>query len=93
MSLASRRAKVLTGSMAVAIISGSWFGAGLKQRSEAREADERKRQDTPVDALAALQLAKEELAVKRDRLEGQIREVKARQAKRRAEQRRLSEES
>ncbi|KAI5286327.1 hypothetical protein KEM54_006876 [Ascosphaera aggregata] len=37
MTLASRRAKILTGSMAVAVITGSLYGAGLKSRSEQKQ--------------------------------------------------------
>ncbi|KZZ90652.1 hypothetical protein AAP_03747 [Ascosphaera apis ARSEF 7405] len=86
MSLVTKRAKLLTGGMTVAIITGSLYGAGLKSRSEQNQKAEKERQQSPAEALNVLQIARDELVVKRNRLEKQIQNVKIRQAKRKAEQ-------
>ncbi|KAI5307205.1 hypothetical protein KEM56_002938 [Ascosphaera pollenicola] len=85
MSLATKRAKLLTGGMTVAIITGSLYGAGLKSRSEQKHKAENERKQSPIEALNVLQVARDELVVKRNRLEKQIQDVKMRQAKRKAE--------
>ncbi|KAI5308255.1 hypothetical protein KEM55_006171 [Ascosphaera atra] len=84
-ALRTMRAKVLTGSLTVAVMSGALYGAGLKSNNEEQQKLEEQRKQTPEESLRFLEAARADLVVKRDRLDKQIQDVKARQEKRRLE--------
>ncbi|KAK2804934.1 hypothetical protein FQN50_006444 [Emmonsiellopsis sp. PD_5] len=74
---------ILTAGVTIITITGSMYGAGLKMDQDAKKEAEKQQLATPAEKIQALQTVRDELVLRRTGLERQIRDVKARQEKRR----------
>jgi len=81
-SPAQFRTIILTGSIALIVASGAWYGAGLKMKQEAEKEVATFTQAKPVDRVAMLEAARSNLVSKKMGLEQKIEELERRSASR-----------